>query len=102
MESDADDIYKNVNLILERYIKTEVSKVIYRKNKEFTEEAEHNQAEPTFPMFISTITPYTFEQSEFIEEFCGKLKSIGIKPVRCVMTDFDRRNLLLSWKCRLI
>ena len=50
MESDADDIYKNVNLILERYIKTEVSKVIYRKNKEFTEEAEHNQAEPTFPM----------------------------------------------------
>lgn len=29
LESDADDIYKNVNLILERYIKTEVSKVIY-------------------------------------------------------------------------
>lgn len=28
----------------------------------------------------------------FIEEFCSKLKSIGIKPVRCVMTDFDRRN----------
>ena len=41
---------------------------------------------------ISTITPHTFEQSEFIEEFCSKLKSIGIKPVRCVMTDFDRRN----------
>lgn len=92
LESDADDIYKNVNLILERYIKTEVSKVIYRKNKEFTEEAEYNQVEPTFPMFISTITPHTFEQSEFIEEFCSKLKSIGIKPVRCVMTDFDRRN----------
>lgn len=92
LESDADDIYKNVNLILERYIKTEVSKVIYRKNKEFTEEAEPNRVEPTFPMFISTITPHTFEQSEFIEEFCSKLKSIGIKPVRCVMTDFDRRN----------
>lgn len=92
LESDADDIYKNVNLILERYIKTEVSKVIYRKNKEFTEEAEYNQVEPTFPMFISTITPHTFEQSEFIEEFCSKLKSIGIKPVRCVMTDLDRRN----------
>lgn len=92
LESDADDIYKNVNLILERYIKTEVSKVIYRKNKEFIEEAEHNRVEPTFPMFISIITPHTFEQSEFIEEFCSKLKSIGIKPVRCVMTDFDRRN----------
>ena len=92
LESDTDDIYKNVNLIIERYIKTEASKVIYRKNKEVAEEIEHNQVEPTFPMFISTITPHTFEQSEFIEEFCSKLKSIGIKPVRCVMTDFDRRN----------
>ena len=56
-----DDIYKNVNLIIERYIKTEASKVIYRKNKEVAEEIEHNQVEPTFPMFISTITPHTFE-----------------------------------------
>ena len=61
LESDADDIYKNVNLIIERYIKTEASKVIYRKNKEVAEEIEHNQVEPTFPMFISTITPHTFE-----------------------------------------
>ena len=92
LESDADDIYKNVNLIIERYIKTEASKVIYRKNKEVAEEIENNQVEATFPMFISTIKPHTFEYSEFIEEFCSKLKSIGIKPVRCVMTDFDRRN----------
>ena len=61
LESDADDIYKNVNLIIERYIKTEASKVIYRKNKEVAEEIEHNQVEPTFPMFISTFTPDTFE-----------------------------------------
>lgn len=61
LESDADDIYKNVNLIIERYIKTEASKVIYRKNKEVAEEIEHNQVEPTLPMFISTITPHTFE-----------------------------------------
>ena len=92
LDSDADDIYKNVNLIIERYIKTKVSKAIYRKNKEITEETIHDQNEPIFPMFISTITPHTFEQSEFIEEFCNKLRSIGIKPVRCVMTDFDRRN----------
>ena len=43
-------------------------------------------------MFLSTITPHTFEQSEFIESFCDRLRSIGIKPVRCKMTDFDRRN----------
>lgn len=92
LDSDADDIYKNVNSIIERYIKTKVSKAIYRKNKEIAEETSHDQNEPSFPMFISTITPHTFEQSEFIEEFCNKLKSIGIKPVRCVMTDFDRRN----------
>ena len=61
LESDADDIYKNVNLIIERYIKTEASKVIYRKNKEVAEEIENNQVEPTFPMFISTMTPHTFE-----------------------------------------
>lgn len=92
LDSDADDINKNVNLIIERYIKTNVSKRIYRKNKETEEVTIPVQNEPSFPMFISTITPHTFEQTEFIEEFCNKLKSIGIKPVRCVTTDFDRRN----------
>ena len=93
LESDADDIYKNVNSIIERYLKTKVSKAVFlKKSKEITKEVINDQAEPVFPMFISTITPHTFEQSEFIEEFCNKLKSIGIKPVRCVMTDFDRRN----------
>ena len=51
-----------------------------------------NKNEPDFPVFISTITPHTFEQAEFIEGFCDKLREIGIKPVRCIMTDFDRRN----------
>ena len=54
LESDADDIYKNVNLIIERYIKTEVSKTIYRRNKDALHEAEQGQAEPTFQMFIYT------------------------------------------------
>lgn len=92
LDSDADDIYKNVNLIIERYLKTKVSKAVFRKNKDIADEVVNTQHEPSFPMFISTITPHTFEQSEFIEEFCNKLKGIGIKPVRCVMTDFDRRN----------
>ena len=92
LDSDADDIYKNVNLIIERYLKTKVSKAIFRKNKDIADEVVNTQQEASFPMFISTITPHTFEQSEFIEEFCNKLKEIGIKPVRCVMTDFDRRN----------
>ena len=92
LDSDADDIYKNVNLIIERYLKTKVSKAIFCKNKDIADEVVSTQQEANFPMFISTITPHTFEQSEFIEEFCNKLKEIGIKPVRCVMTDFDRRN----------
>lgn len=92
LDSDADDIYKNVNLIIERYLKTKVSKAIFRKNKDIADEVVNTQQEASFPMFISTITPHTFEQSEFIEEFYNKLKEIGIKPVRCVMTDFDRRN----------
>jgi HEPN domain-containing protein len=92
LDSDADDIYKNVNLIIERYLKTKVSKCVFRKNKETDQETLCIKNEPDFPMFISTITPHTFEQSEFIEEFCGRLKSIGIKPVRCVMNDFDRKN----------
>lgn len=92
LDSDADDIYKNVNLIIERYIKTQISKAIFRINKEIADDLAQTQNEPSFPMFISTITPHTFEQSEFIEEFCNQLKKIGIKPVRCIMTDFDRRN----------
>lgn len=92
LDSDADDIYKNVNLIIERYLKTKVSKAGFRKNKDIADEVVNIQYEPSFPMFISTITPHTFEQSEFIEAFCNKLKRIGIKPVRCMMTDFDRRN----------
>lgn len=92
LESDADDIYKNINLIVERYTKTRPGKVIYQKNKNALSKGEQKSAEPTFPVFISTITPHTFEQLKFIEEFCGKLKGIGIKPVRCVLTDFDRRN----------
>lgn len=92
LDSDADDIFKNVNLIIERYIRTNVSKAIFRKNKEVTDEVIEPQSEPDFPMFISTITPHTFEQSEFIEGFCNKLKNIGIKPIRCTVTAFDRKN----------
>ena len=92
LASDADDIYKNVSLIIDRYVKTKVGKIILCQNKVSTTSAEQKEEEPTFPMFVSTITPHTFEQSEFIEEFCNRLRKIGIKPVRCVMSDFDRRN----------
>lgn len=92
LASDADDIYKNVSLIIDRYVKTKVGKIILCQNKVSTTSVEQKEEEPTFPMFVSTITPHTFEQSEFIEEFCNRLRKIGIKPVRCVMSDFDRRN----------
>lgn len=92
LDSDASDIYKNVNMIIERYLNSNISKEIYRKNKKYVDVVCEKQIKPDFPMFISTITPHTFDQSEFIEEFCKKLESIGILPVRLIMTDFDRRN----------
>ncbi|KIR01315.1 hypothetical protein P261_00129 [Lachnospiraceae bacterium TWA4] len=90
LDSDAKDIYNNINSIIEQYLKTTISSMIYKQNNDLTAQENQSENEPTFPMFISTITPHTFEQAEFIEEFCNSLKKIGIKPIRCTMTDFDR------------
>lgn len=92
LQSDADDMYKNIISIVERYVKSMVSTVVYQKNRKETSKDIEDSVEPTFPMFISTITPHTFEQSEFIEAFCKRLEQIGIKPIRYVFSDFDRRD----------
>lgn len=44
LDSDADDIYKNVNLIIERYLKTKVSKAVFRKNKDIADEGGKHTA----------------------------------------------------------
>lgn len=92
LDSDAFDIYKNIELIVDRYVSTSVSEIIRREKEAVAVPDQPKAVEPTFPMFLSTITPHTFEQSEFIESFCSRLRSIGIKPVRCLLTDFDRRK----------
>lgn len=92
LESDVGDMYNNVMQIISRYLETETSVRIYQANIQMKQPVKQLSAEPDFPIFISTITPHTFEQTEFIEGFCGRLKEIGIKPVRCLLTDFDKRD----------
>ena len=93
LESDFGDIYKNILQIIRQYLSTEISQRVYTENRNNNSKSTASEIpEPDFPMFISTITPHTFEQSEFIEDFCRELKKIGIKPVRCILTDFDRRD----------
>ncbi|MBE7037118.1 MAG: hypothetical protein E7403_07480 [Ruminococcaceae bacterium] len=91
IDMDAQDINNNVKQIVSQYLDTSVAQGIYKKNN-----ADHlalmPEKEPTFPVFISTITPHTFEQLEFINSFSESLRAIGILPVRCELTDFDKKD----------
>lgn len=90
LEVDARDVHENILQIIKQYIKTDIAKKRQRENDTACRITDIN--EPTFPIFISSITPHTFEQGEFINLFCEKLKEIGVKPVRCVLTDFDKKD----------
>ena len=92
LESDAHDVYKNLCAIIEIYIDSGISRALRSMNAVQQDAAPEILPEPSFPLFLSTITPHSFEQLDFIESFCNRLRSIGIKPVRCMMTDFDRRD----------
>ncbi len=92
LKVDVNDMYNNVMQIITRYLETDMSKEIYEANMRSKYTPEQKKKEPDFPVFISTITPHTFEQIEFIEGFCNRLKEIGVKPVRCKLTDFDKRD----------
>ena len=92
IDLDANDVNNNVIQIVKQYIQTGVAKGIYEKNISASVISGTNQSEPTFPVFISTITPHTFEQSEFLNSFCDRLKGIGVNPVKCILTDFDKKD----------
>ncbi len=92
LETDVRDMYNNVFQIINDYLETELSQAVRVENARNNEVAAEKVSEPDFPIFVSTITPHTFEQTEFIEGFCNRLLEIGVTPVRCTLTDFDKRD----------
>lgn len=92
LETDVNDMENNVKQIINAYLGTWVSRAIYAENTKDIAPAAVAGEEPDFPVFVSTITPHNFEQTEFIEGFCNRLREAGIKPVRCVLTEFDKRD----------
>lgn len=92
LETDVSDMYNNVMQIINNYLDTQISRSICAENSKIVDAKETEDSEPDFPIFISTITPHNFEQTEFIEGFCNRLREIGVTPVRCTLTDFDKRD----------
>lgn len=90
--ADTQDIYGNsLKYLIKDYTQTEVGKKTAEENNRKSQENKPEISEP-FPIFISTITPHTFEQEMFIEYFCKRLQEIGAEPRRCIMTDYDMED----------
>ena len=92
LEVDAKDVHENIMQIVKRYADTGIALAFQKENSSSGDSCGGKKEEPKFPVFISSITPHTFEQGEFINSFCEKLKEIGVKPVRCLLTDFDKKD----------
>lgn len=92
IDHDARDINSNVMQIVNQYVKTSVGERIYARNSRPAAESDTVVQKPPFPIFISTITPHAFEQREFLSAFCKSLEKLGVKPVRCVFDDFDKKD----------
>lgn len=92
LETDVSDMYNNVMQIIHNYLDTMLSETIYTENARQEISSDKEKIDSNFTVFISTITPHNFEQTEFIEGFCDRLREIGIKPIRCSLTDFDKRD----------
>lgn len=92
IDIDAADIHNNVAQITSNYLKTTLAGRIRAENIKSQNSDAALTVNPNFPIFISTITPHTFEQEEFLESFCEKLRLLGVKPVRCLLTDFDKKD----------
>lgn len=92
LETDVSDMYNNVMQIINNYLETQISELIHKENIKDTASPKIESGTLDFPVFISTITPHNFEQTEFIEGFCNRLREIGVTPVRCTLTDFDKRD----------
>lgn len=92
LENDVNDMYNNVMQIINNYLGTQISITVYNENVENREIQNTEKIATNFPIFVSTITPHNFEQTEFVEGFCNRLQEIGVTPIRCTLTDFDKRD----------
>ena len=100
LKAAADDLCANVCTIAEMYTNTSMGESVRARNIESERSAQQKHLEASFPVFLSTVTPRTFEHTEFIESLCSKLEAVGIKPVRCELTDFDsHRPMEKTCKC---
>lgn len=91
IRSDARDIYENnLEHIIRQYVKCGVAQEIARKNRQT--DNGNPVPQPTFPIFVSTITTNTFEEKVFVDTFCKRLEEIGVIPVRCTREDFGTQN----------
>ena len=90
--TDVDDMYNNVVQIINSYLDTELSRKTHAESYEDVAVTKKMDTELEFSVFISTITPHNFEQTEFLQGFCDRLKKIGIEPVRCELTDYDQKD----------
>ncbi len=93
IQADAADIYdNNLDHILKQYFATRAAEQIEKKSEQQNVAKVKSGADSGYPVFISTITPHSFEQQWFLETFCNKLRNIGIDPRRCEFTDYDNKN----------
>lgn len=92
IDADALDIHKNVMEIINLYLKTDMAIQIRHRQKNNIMPEEEKPIDTKFSVFISTITPHTVEQEVFLNAVCNKLSNMGIKPVRCGLTDFDKKD----------
>lgn len=92
LKADAQDVLNNVSQLLSQYLKTGICKKIRAARESSRKKDAAATGTPDFPVFISTITPHSFAQTEFIERFCCRLREIGVRPVRCTLNEFDKRD----------
>ena len=94
LDSDGDDIYKNIIAIINDYCRTGICEAVSGENSgsallngPFAEALD-------FPMFVGSIEPYTFEQAVFVEDFCNMLRSFKIRPVCCFLSESDKGDII--------
>lgn len=93
VKETADAIYNScLNVVVNLYLDTAAAKKIEETRRASATVGETPPKEADFPIFVSTITPFTLEQELFIESFCSRLQEIGAKPVRCRQEDFGTKK----------
>jgi len=83
LAQDAQFIAAALEVILDWYL-------TLRPQRPSNEEAPARQG--GVPVFLSTIIAHQPRQARFLNTFCGRLRGVGIEPVRLAPVQFDRRD----------